>query len=91
MLRNETGRGRWLVCRLRRNSQDLWMGFFSNYAATSVSCSSHRSAITPFQLIGRLPPSTMMVAPVTYPASSDSRNLTTGPMSSTGSPRYPMG
>jgi hypothetical protein len=31
-----------------RNSQDLWMRFLSNYAATSVSSCSDRSTITPF-------------------------------------------
>jgi hypothetical protein len=31
-----------------RNSQDLWMGNPSDYAATSFSLSSDRSAITPF-------------------------------------------
>ncbi len=34
--------------RPRRNSQDLWMRNLANYAATSVSCSSDRSTITPF-------------------------------------------
>ena len=31
-----------------RNSQDPWMRFLTDYAATSSSCSSDRSAITPF-------------------------------------------
>ena len=31
-----------------RNSQDLWMSFPADYAATSSSSSSARSAITPF-------------------------------------------
>ena len=31
-----------------RNSQDLWMRFLKDYAATSFSPSSDRSAITPF-------------------------------------------
>ncbi len=39
------------------------------------------------QVIGAFPPSTITVTPVTYLASSDSRKRTTGPMSSTGSPR----
>src|SRR5450759_3915788 len=48
MLRDAMGPNWWLARWLRRNSQDLWMRFFSNYAATSVSCSSDRSAITSF-------------------------------------------
>ncbi len=42
---------------------------------------------TAAQVIGAFPPSTITVTPVTYLASSDSRKRTTGPTSSTGSPR----
>jgi hypothetical protein len=38
----------WMDADLRRNSQDLWMRNPSNYAATSFSSASDRSAITPF-------------------------------------------
>src|ERR1700722_6289796 len=43
------------------------------------------------QLIGQLPPSTIIVWPVTNRASSESRNLTAGPISERGFPSLPSG